>query len=1670
MAEPAAGAAAQSAPEPSPTPEAPAADRLASSLTRLATDGTPPVTWGSLSTAFEREAALCVGAAAARLLHEAGRIHEERLGDPASALALYRKALAADPTLTANLGAARRLARALGDAALECEILAAEAKTARAPRDAAALQLVRARLLEEALGSVGPARSALQAASAADPESLAVAEQEAAAAAADGRAEDLARALERCAERAGDPALSAAWLVSASAVEEDRLGRPERAADLALRAFELAPGDPTVRANARRHAERLRRFEALAAILSTEAAAPDVAPGDAALAACALARLYDERLGRPDEALAALEEAHRLAGADPVVLEALARAHESRGDWEAAADALRALAQHVAGGSGDPAEVVAGNLRLAELCSDRLGRTDDAVACFRAVLAIDPGHRGALAALGRMHAAAEDWPRLLETFLAERAAATEPHDRAQRCFKAAEVLEERLDRLDEAVALQAEALALDPTFLAAHQALERLYERTGRYVDLASLLEADLEVTRAPDERIALLFRLARLHEDRLSDVAAAARDCERILELAPEHVVALRTLAGLHERTGRFADLVEVHERLAQLTTEPRKAIALLQRSAEVQEEELRDDAPATATYERILRLDPTHLPALRALGRLYGRAQRWTDLVAMCRAEAEASPSTETAAALQFRIGEILEQRLVQERAAIAAYREVLTLSPAHVGALQALARLYRVHGDWESLIEVLRADAASRPRAERQAALLHEVAEIWETRLADPDRAVDVHQEVLRVAPGFEGSLRALDRLLTERGRWADLARVRLRASQHARGAPRAAALLGAARLLLDRLGDADSAERVCRAALDECPGDPGALLLLSRFPGGRAEARAGLAARLADPHTAAQLLVAAASDPRRPADRAAADLARAAALAPADPVVAPLSEQALRRAGDAPALVAHFAAQREVAPDVAAEATWVQRAGEAWEAAGDAQRALTAHRQSLALAPDAFPALEAVARVSMRLGAWAEARAALQSEGASLRDPELAAAAFARAGDVALARLADPGAAAADWRSALERRPLDAAVAERLATVLRSLGALGELCEVHETQARADRDPERAAGSWTAAAGVALELGDRERALADLARALGALPTCAQALSLRGRVLAEAGRHADAARDLAARLALGGPPAALAPTHLALADLYEGPLHDPPRAVSHVAAVLATEPDHPEALARLARIHRETRNWPAAAAALRRLVAAPATTDGAHRSHLLELADVLDRGFDDPASAVEICERALALAPLDPAALERLSALRQRAATHPGLASAIDTAAGAVPAGPERTHAHVRAARVISDVLGDGRRAAALLRRAVDEDPAATGARAALADLYASTEPALAIEEHRRLLLEDAARVESWRALYVLFQADQAPDLAFVAAGVLRFLQASDPATDGAFLAEMTAMAPTRTPATLTPAEWLTLRHPGDHGPLSELLALVGDALCKAVEFPSGSREKLKGGKPLPSLVQEVCWNVGVEPFAVRRGEGVELKLEPGDPPAVRIGPDLPGRRSVPELRFLLARAAARIRARTTLAARLAPRDLGDLVAAVVRLVVPGYEDIGRPSPALVESVARAIPRKMRKALPERARAVAEAGALDLEAWHTATAASANRVGLLMATDVPAALSLVLREGAGARDVATAVRSRPDLAQLLVFAASEDHFRLRQRLRLAVAPPHGGDRLR
>lgn len=1637
-----------------------------------------------LIATLEREAkALGNDPAAARLHYEMGLLCDEQLKNAPKAAVCFQSAHRLAPKHLANLRAARRLFTAVGNWQMVAQLLEAEAAAVDGEPHKRVLELQRAHVLEQRLGRSDEALALLEQCRQAAPRDPNVLIPLEATYRASGDSPKLREVLVALADAVEDPALKAYYLGSAARLDEGPLGTPSEAAPLIRRAFELERGDPELIAAAKRVAEREGDVEALLKALSAEAQA---ASGAAAAPIHHRRSRILERQGRRDEALLALLEGRRAAPRDLLILDELARAFESSGRHEDLADVLKARAA----GLEDPAELIAVQLQLGAVYEEKLAREDEAIACYRAVLATAPAHPTAIVALGKLYSRRQDWEGLLQTYELEIAGSQDVRLKSSRLYRAAELLENRLGRGDEAIARYNQTLALQPGYLPAQKALIRLYERLERWGELVALYEEDLGQTRDRDQMLSLLSRIASVQEERQKDLPRAVSTLKRILELAPDHLPTVRALARLCERAGLWEELIQANELEAALAGDSKQVISLLHSNAEICEEQLKQRDRAIDAYRKVLNLSASYLPALQALGRLYAQSGRWAELVEMYRREAEVAPSPEQAASLLYKAGELEEEKLSQPDEAIAAYQEVLTLSPSHFPALRALARIYRAQGAFESLVEVLRADAAARADRSRRASILFQVGALWEDELGRPELALDTYLDALANVPDHAPSFRALERLYAHQGAFAELAALLEReVAAAATDDEKVCALQKAAHLYGERLREPAKADRAWTLVLALRPGHLGALKALEALrtadPAGRADVRARIAAALKDPPTAAAHLWAASLDRERVGDAAPAldELRRAVELAPDDPRAAEAYEAALRRAGDFAALATLLEKRLSRAEGGEPWLAQQMRLGEVYEwRLGRAERALDAYRAVLDVDPRHLAALRAARRVTDPARAPVEAHRLLVAEAEATRDVPAAVDLFLDASALAEGALGDPAAARADYQAALARDGLEPRATARLEDLLAREGGSEELAALHlkrsETRAQAN-DPSGAATEALRSARVLADGHfDPSRALAAVEQALALVSDHPEALELKGELCLRAADYTGAAQAFARRVEEGGEPAQLATLHHKLGVLYQDRLGDPARASAHLQTALASDPANFDALERVGAIHVAARNWTGAADAFKRLVESEPEPTRLAR-YLCTCARIAEEGFGEIETAVGYSERALELMPGDPALLERLTRLYERLKNLPRLTMLVELQASAATASGDKAKAALLHTRSAELYLSQGEAAKALqaYRLAVDLAPDDGATRAAFADLLTreGPSPAAAIDEHRALLRIEPYRLESYHALYQLYLNSRQMDRAVCAGDVLAFFRSLTGAEDSTFL-EAKGRVPVESSETLG-AEELDglLQHPLARGPLSALMRVVGDQLHKiyepAAEVKSlGRGNRLKPDHPLHKLVRAHCAALGVEKFEIYQGKaGASVQVENTDPLSLVLGPDLVRRNNAREQSFLIGRACWFLRNKMPLALRLEAPQLADLLGGAVRIVSPLFERLGRPDAELSRRLRKAMSGKALRLLAEVAPEVVQAKALDLAVWHQAATDSGNRAGMLLCGEVGVALPVLFREEPGAVGIKSestdalleAARRRRDFTELLGFALSDDHFRLRAKLRLTMS---------
>ncbi len=1233
--------------------------------------------------------------------------------------------------------------------------------------------------------------------------------------------------------------------------------------------------------------------------------------------------------------------------------------------------------------------------------------------------------------------------------------------------------------MDDAIARYNACLQLSPGFLAAQKALTRLYEKLGRWQELVTMYENDLLQVSDREEQISTLNKIAAIYEERLGDAERAIDSLKRVQELSPEHLPTLRGLERLYEKAGRWNELLELHEHESRLAADTKQIISLAHKSAEIIEDELKDRPGAIAAWERVLQLSPAYLPALRALGRLYGQDGRWEALIRMYRTEAEIAPSVEQAAALTQKVGELFEQRLKNVDEAISAYREVLTLSPNHVPALRSLGRIYRSRGDWESLIEILRAEAANRSDPTERANAIFQSASIWEDQLGRPDAAIEAYQEVLRLAPNHSTALQQLERMLTTRDDVKELIVLLDRQTQVGTDASRVAAHLKLARLYLDRLNEPARAASACESALQLEPESLAALRLLERIRAGdrprRAELRERIARVIGDQKLSAAISLSNV-DSGAPTAAIVAQLKEAYRADPTDEALSLVLERALQWAGDAVGLVELFEQRRTTATEAADLLQLLLRIGELHlTRLDDPRAALDAYERALQSAPELYPALLGKQRAHQRLGEWTRARETTLRLAGSARDSATSVQALLDGAREARQHEGNGDGVRALYQSVLERDPLNPEAGAALEDLLASEGGSEDLAALHERRGEVkltQRDTSAAARELFAAAKIRLELGQRDQSR-ELVALLSA-PSHTDALEFRATLALEDQHYADAAAALAVRVQQGGDPKSLARLNLKLGGLYHDHLSDMTRATAHLQTALSVEPTSLEALERLASIHTHSRNWTGASDCVRRLLELDTGREERAR-HTLQLARISDEGLGDIAQAIAHYRKALELLPGDAATLDRLATLYERTGALPELAVMLKQQDQQASDVKRAVALKLRIASLYARSLNDPPRAVAALRQVLELDGAQLQAWVQLAELYGrdTAQTALAIDAHRHIVRIDPTRADSLHALFRMWESLRQVDKAFCAAALLVFLREANDA-ETAYYQEGRNRLSNEVKGTLTQADVATLKPAAARSPLVEVLRVVGDQFVKLLppqfELMGIDRraDRFKSDHAAYKALQTVTALFAIDTFELYQAKRGLIFLETTDPLGVCLGPDVIRRLNLREQRFLYGRAAMGLFDKTAIVRRLSPGELADTLGNSVRIHHPTWEGLGRKSEEHSKQLRRAYSRKAIKALEEPAAAAAQLQRVQLEPMVQALMFAADRAGLVVSGDPLAGLNLMLREELPptapkpetTEAIAESVRTRGDLSELMSFAVTDDFFRLRQRIGVSL----------
>ncbi|MBK9265561.1 MAG: tetratricopeptide repeat protein [Polyangiaceae bacterium] len=725
------------------------------------------------------------------LLHQIATLYEDAGGDLNAAFDTHARALAHDPALDTTQQALDRLARATGRLADQAKVLEDLAAAQQEPELGSQLFMMSARVYEE-LGDVESAIKHYRTVLRIDTHNLAAAEALENLFRAAERYPELSEVLQQKAEILDEFGEKKSALFQAASIEEDVLQKHDAAIAVYGKILDLDPEDLSAIDQLINLYLGLSRWQDLLAVYTKKIElVPDTEEKKSIY--YQMGAVYESE---QKDVPAAIDTYQRVLELDPDDLQALGRLDvlfQQSENWPE----LLGILEHLSRITGDPAEQISYNYRIAELYEKHLNDVQRAIELYRDLLAVMPDHEPTLIALEGIKSG---------------------------------------DR--------------DP--LGAALVLEPIYDTAQSWDKLISVLE--VQVTKADDQyaRVDLLHRIARLHEEMLGNHQAAFDTYARAVTFDITNQDSLANIERLAGYVSRWKDVAALYDaELNKLGEQPDLFVELGLRLAGIFETQLEDVDNAVARYRRVLEVDAENIQAISSLDRLFMMTERWTDLVPVLAREAEIA-SGEESLEFKYRLGQIYELQLDDLGAAIAAYREVLTNAPDHRTTLEALEGLfgrgirqleigetleplYETSNEWEKLLGVLEAKLTHLKEPEERRAMYYRMAETYEERLVALDGALGIYVRALKEYPTDEKTLEEIERLgrVTDGG-WEAVANAYADVlGLHADKDVQTSTGLRLARVFEEELGDITKAEETYRYVLGVEPLEPKALVELDRI---------------------------------------------------------------------------------------------------------------------------------------------------------------------------------------------------------------------------------------------------------------------------------------------------------------------------------------------------------------------------------------------------------------------------------------------------------------------------------------------------------------------------------------------------------------------------------------------------------------------------------------------------------------------------------------------------------------------------------------------------------------------------------------------------------------------------------------------------------------------
>lgn len=352
------------------------------------------------------------------------------------------------------------------------------------------------------------------------------------------------------------------------------------------------------------------------------------------------------------------------------------------------------------------------------------------------------------------------WVRLIEVFQEAIDKVDDDILKTVLLYRLARVFEKDIKDFDEAAGCYRRILEIDEDEQDAQGLLVESLRKARQYESLVDVLLDRVGIVQVDTERERMFREIADIYEHEMDQPDKALVVLLPLLPADPSNQDLVDSISRLAKSTNRWDEVIGTVNQALEQPGEPEKAAELCDLVANWYIEEMGRPDIAMPYYQKALTIVPTDEVALTGMQRLYKAQASYKELASVLQRRIEATRVPSEKRDLRAELASVMMSYLGDEAGAMELYEEILEEDPTHGEAFEAVEKIFVKQEKWEELARFTeaRAEAATGDEARRDAFYL--LAEMYDTRIQELEKASGFYHKVLDIEPGHVPSLKALE----------------------------------------------------------------------------------------------------------------------------------------------------------------------------------------------------------------------------------------------------------------------------------------------------------------------------------------------------------------------------------------------------------------------------------------------------------------------------------------------------------------------------------------------------------------------------------------------------------------------------------------------------------------------------------------------------------------------------------------------------------------------------------------------------------------------------------------------------------------------------------------------------------------------------------------------